>query len=63
VKRRDLERHLRAQGCREIGGTKHGKWRGPQEQVPAVPRHKELGPGLVRAICAQLGVSAPPNPR
>ena len=62
VKRRDLERHLRAHGCREIGGSKHAKWRGPENRVSALPRHKEIGPALVRAICPQLGVPAPPNP-
>jgi len=63
VKRRDLERHLRSHGCREIGGSKHAKWRGPQGQVSALPRHKEIGPGLTRSICHQLGVPNPPNPR
>jgi hypothetical protein len=32
-------------------------------EVSALPRHKEIGPGLVRAICKQLGVPAPANPR
>lgn len=59
MKRRDLERHLRANGCREVGGSKHAKWRGPQERVSSVPRHKEIGPGLVRSICEQLGIGAP----
>jgi predicted RNase H-like HicB family nuclease len=54
--------HLRF-GCREIGGSKHAKWRGPENQVSALPRHNEIGPGLVRAICRQLGVPAPPNSR
>ncbi len=63
MKRRDLERHLEAHGCREVGGTKHAKWRGPGNEVSALPRHKEIGSGLVRAICKQLGVSAPKNPR
>lgn len=63
MKRRDLERHLKAHGCREIGGTKHGKWRGADDEVSAVPRHREIGPNLVRAICGQLGIPVPPNPR
>jgi HicA toxin of bacterial toxin-antitoxin, len=63
VKRRDLERHLRESGCRELGGSKHAKWRGPGGHVSAVPRHKEIGPGLIRAICEQLRVPVPPNPR
>lgn len=63
MKRRDLERHLRAHDCHEVGGSKHAKWRGPQGQVSALPRHKEIGPGLTKAICQQLGVSDPSNPR
>lgn len=63
MKRRDLERHLRSHGCREVGGAKHAKWRGPHDSVAAVPRHKEIGPGLTRAICRQLGIPAPENPR
>lgn len=63
MKRRNLERHLLANGCHEIGGSKHAKWRGPGNEVTALPRHKEIGPGLVRAICKQLAVPAPDNPR
>ncbi|MBK8294326.1 MAG: type II toxin-antitoxin system HicA family toxin [Solirubrobacterales bacterium] len=63
MKLRELEKHLRANGCREIGGSKHAKWRGPDDQVSAVPRHREIGPGLVRAICSQLGINPPTNPR
>lgn len=29
--------------------------------VSAVPRHNEVPPGLVLAICKQLGIDAPPN--
>ncbi len=63
MKHRDLERHLITHGCREVGGTKHVKWRGPTNDVSALPPHKEIGPGLVRAICKQLGVPSPGNPR
>jgi mRNA interferase HicA len=63
VKRRDLERHLRAHGCREIGGAKHAKWRGPQDRVSAVPRHQELSFNLARSICRQLGIPEPSGPR
>ena len=59
MKRRNLERHLRANGCREVGGTKHAKWRGPKSEVSSVPRHKEIGPGLVRDVCKQLGIAPP----
>jgi hypothetical protein len=63
VKRRELERHLRANGCREVGGSKHAKWRGPNGEVSALPRHKEIGPGLTRAIRKQLRVPAPEGSR
>ncbi|MDE3194681.1 MAG: type II toxin-antitoxin system HicA family toxin [Chloroflexota bacterium] len=61
MKLRDLERHLRAHGARQVGeGAKHSKWRGADgERVAAVPRHREIGPGLVRAICAQLEIPLP----
>jgi mRNA interferase HicA len=60
VKRRDLERHLRDSGCRYIGeGARHAKWRGPDGRPAAVPRHREIKPGTVRAICRQLGVDPP----
>ncbi|MEO8092183.1 MAG: type II toxin-antitoxin system HicA family toxin [bacterium] len=60
MKRRDLERHLREQGCRLIGeGAKHAKWRGPDGNPSAVPRSREIRPGTVRGICRQLDVSPP----
>ena len=37
VKRRELERQLRAHACTEVGGTKHVKWRGPQGQIFGPP--------------------------
>jgi hypothetical protein len=63
VKRRDLEKHLRAHGCHEVGGSKHAKWRGAKDKVSALPRHKEIGPGLAREICKQLGVPPPEGGR
>jgi len=52
VKLRDLERHLTAHGARKVAeGAKHTKWRsGDSGRATAVPRHTEIGPGLVRAI-------------
>ncbi|MGA8219445.1 MAG: type II toxin-antitoxin system HicA family toxin [Solirubrobacterales bacterium] len=63
MKRRQVERHLRSYGCRPVGGGKHEKWRGPQGQVGALPRHREIGPGLVRSLCRQLGVPPPQGSR
>jgi predicted RNA binding protein YcfA (HicA-like mRNA interferase family) len=61
VKLRDLERHLSAHGARKVAeGGKHTKWRsGDGVRATAVPRHNEIGPGLVRAICRQLDIPAP----
>lgn len=61
MKLRDLERHLVANGARRVGeGAKHTKWRNADgSRATAVPRHVEIGPGLVRAICRQLDITAP----
>lgn len=61
MKLRDLERHLAAHGARKVAeGAKHTKWRSPDGTLAtAVPRHSEIGPGLVRAICRQLDIPAP----
>lgn len=62
MKRRDLERHLRAHGAvlHKEGGS-HSKWVSASGRS-AVPRHNEIKPGLAREICKQLGVPAPDNP-
>jgi predicted RNA binding protein YcfA (HicA-like mRNA interferase family) len=60
LKRRDLERHLRDHGCRFVGeGANHAMWRGPNNSPATVPRHREIRPGTVRAICEQLEVPLP----
>jgi predicted RNA binding protein YcfA (HicA-like mRNA interferase family) len=61
VKLRDLERHLRANGADKVAeGARHTKWRSADgTKATAVPRHSEIGPGLVRAICKQLGIPSP----
>ena len=61
MKLRDLERHLLANGARKVGeGAKHTKWRSADgANASAVPRHTEIGPGLVRAICRQLQIPMP----
>lgn len=60
MKRRDLERHLRAQGARlDHEGAKHTWWRGPTGALSTVPRHREIKTGTARAICRQLGIPPP----
>ena len=61
MKRVDLERYLREQGCvfyREGGG--HSIWLNPSlRKVASVPRHREIKNGTVRAICKQLEIRRP----
>ena len=62
MKRRDLERHLRAQGCREIDeGANHTRWAGPGGSRSVIPRHREIDYGLARS--AQLDVPPPSGSR
>ncbi len=61
MKLRELERHLTAHGARKVAeGGKHTKWRSADgTRAAAVPRHTEIGPGLVHAVCRQLDIPAP----
>ena len=64
MKRRELERHLRAQGCRQIDeGGNHTRWAGPEGARSVVPRHREIDFALARKICAQLDVASPTGSR
>ena len=58
MKRRDLERHLRDHGCREIDeGGNHTRWAAASgKRRSALPRHREIDYRLARSICKQLGV-------
>lgn len=65
MKRRDLERHLVANGCEPIReGANHMIWNNPAaDQRAPVPRHREIPTGTARAICRQLAIPAPTGPR
>jgi len=64
MKLRDLERHLRAHGCRQIDeGSNHTRWEGPDGTRSVVPRHREIDHALARKICNQLGAPPPTGPR
>jgi predicted RNA binding protein YcfA (HicA-like mRNA interferase family) len=64
VKRRELERHLRAHGCRKIDeGGNHTRWAGANGARSVVPRHREIDFVLARKICAQLEVEPPSGRR
>jgi mRNA interferase HicA len=58
VRRRELERHLRAHGCVPVReGAKHSIWRNPATgSQTSLPRHRDLPPTTTREICKQLGV-------
>lgn len=60
IKRRDLERHLRAHGCEPLReGGKHSVWRhAASGRTSTLPRHAEIPRGTARAICRQLDVPA-----
>jgi len=58
MKKRDLERHLKAQGCYLFKqGSRHEKWINPKnKKKTVVPRHKELNTFTCIAICRQLEI-------
>jgi HicA-like toxin of HicAB toxin-antitoxin system len=64
VKRRDLERYLRAQGCRQASeGGNHSRWISSLGALSVVPRHREIDFVVVRKICRQLEVRLPTGSR
>ena len=64
MKRRDLERHLKAHGAGLLReGGNHSFWGFDAERSTAVPRHREIDFRLVRKICADLGIEAPSRGR
>ena len=62
MKRVDLEKHLRAHGCRfERQGGRHPVWVNPATGVTApLPAHREIKTATGRQACKQLGVPPPP---
>jgi len=59
VKRRELERWLISQGARfDRNGASHDIWTRAGAKA-SIPRHREIRPGTVRAICRQLGIPEP----
>jgi len=60
MKRRDLEKHLKAHGCvpeSRSGCGPHDIWRNPSNGLnAAIPRKKEIKTGTGRSICDDLGV-------
>ncbi|HEY1783923.1 MAG TPA: type II toxin-antitoxin system HicA family toxin [Pirellulales bacterium] len=61
MKRRDLLKHLRSNGCRFVReGGSHSVWEhaGNRRQT-TVPRHREIPEFTAKRICQQLEI---PNP-
>jgi mRNA interferase HicA len=61
MKRRDLLRHLRSQGCKPLReGGRHSWWvNEAQNRRSTIPRHREINDHLVNKICKDLGVESP----
>ena len=57
----DFRRHLRKAGCElDREGGNHSIYRQKASGAKsAVPRHGEIGPGMVRKICGELGIERP----
>ena len=64
MKRRDLELWMRSHGVEPVAGRSrggHDAWQHVETGAKSfVPRHREIGVGVARAICGQLGI--PPIP-
>ncbi|HAT49371.1 MAG: type II toxin-antitoxin system HicA family toxin [Nitrospirae bacterium] len=58
MKRSELVRYLRSQGCELLReGGRHSWWWNPSEnRRSAIPRHQEIPDLLVHKICRDLGV-------
>jgi predicted RNA binding protein YcfA (HicA-like mRNA interferase family) len=61
VKRRDLVRHLEANGCEFLreGGSHSVYIRRAVRKVSTVPRHREVNEQLARKICRDLEIPEP----
>ena len=58
MKRKELLRHLRYQGCEFIReGGRHSWWYNPSlNRRSAIPRHNEIVDLLAKKICKELGI-------
>jgi mRNA interferase HicA len=61
MKRRDLVRHLEAQGCQLLreGGSHSVFVNVALRKVSTVPRHREVDEHLARKICRDLQIPPP----
>ena len=61
MRRRDLIRHLEANGCHLLReGGRHSVWVNPAVNATStVPRHNEINDFLARRICRDLQIPDP----
>jgi len=61
VKRLDLERHLRGQGCQFLreGGNHTAWWNPANRKTSSLPRHREINNLTARKICRDPEVAPP----
>lgn len=61
MKRRDLLKHLHANGCELLreGGRHSVYWNPRNRKTSAAPRHNEIRDALARRICKDLEVVEP----
>lgn len=61
MKRKDLVKHLREQGCELLReGRSHSVWFNPaNDRQTSIPRHREINEYTARSICRQLGIPEP----
>jgi len=59
MKRRDMIRHLKSNGCELLReGGRHSWWHNPaQNRRSTVPRHREINEHLAQKICKDLGIA------
>lgn len=59
MKRRQLVKHLEAEGCELYGeGGRHSKFKNNTTgKKTTVPRHNEIDNDLCKDICKQLGIN------
>jgi predicted RNA binding protein YcfA (HicA-like mRNA interferase family) len=63
MNRKKFERYLTGSGCAFYRhGTGHDLWRSVGNNYStSIPRHKEIDPGMIKAICKQLNIPPPPE--
>lgn len=61
MKRNDLMKHLRRNGCEVLRdqGKHTVVWNPRNGQVSCMPRHNEINEYTARGICKQLGIATP----